>query len=312
MRLALVIPCFNEEEALPRTLAALSGELDALVCNGLITEDSFVLCVDDGSSDGTWSVIEDAHTSDSRIKGIRLAHNRGQQTAILAGLDAVRTRVDAAISIDADLQDSPSAIAPMASQYAAGADIVYGVRASRKTDTWFKRNSARAFYSLQRKLAPEAVFEHSEFRLLSRRAMELLSTYGERQIYLRGLIPQIGLRTATVSYDRAARTAGTTKYSLSKLIATSIEGITSITTRPIRVIFVLGLLMLAGDIATSLWALAARLCGHTVPGWTSLMLSVWFLCSVIIIAVGIIGEYIGKIFVEVKHRPRYAIADTLL
>ena len=310
--IALVVPCYNEEAALPISAPILLGVIDDMVAREMVSAQSFVLCVDDGSRDATWSIISDLHTSDKRIKAIALAHNRGQQRAMLAGLMTVRETCDAAITVDADLQDSPAAIIEMVEKYRTGADIVYGVRSSRESDTWFKRNSARAFYKLQRKLGLETVYDHSEFRLMDRKALDILAEYGESNLFLRGIMPSIGLCHDTVVYDRNARTAGETKYSFGQLVATSIDGITSFTAQPMRLIFVLGLALLIIDIAVSVWVLVSHFNGRAISGWSSLMLSVWFLGSIILISLGIIGEYIGKIFVEVKHRPRYNIAYRLL
>lgn len=310
--IALVVPCYNEEAMLPLSAPVLTDILDRLAADGLASPESFILCVNDGSHDATWQVINNLHSTDSRFKGISLAHNRGQQNALLAGLHTVRTKCDAAITLDADLQDAPEAILEMVAKYKQGADIVYGVRASRATDTWFKRNSARSFYKLQKRLGLETVYDHSEFRLMDRQALDMLEQYGERNLFIRGIMPSIGLQTAIVHYDRAARAAGETKYPLSKMISASIDGITSFTAQPMRIIFMVGLVLLVLDIVVAVWVLVAHFKGYAISGWSSLMLSVWFLGSLILMALGIIGEYIGKIFVEVKQRPRYAIEDTLL
>lgn len=308
---AIVMPCYNEEAMLDISVPVILGILDRLCALGLADSRSFLLCVDDGSSDATWSIIARHHEADNRVKGISLSHNRGQQNAMLAGLMTVRPLCDAAITIDADLQDSPDALIEMVRRYCDGDDIVYGVRSSRQADTWFKRTSARAFYRLQHSLGLETVYDHSEFRLMGRRALDILSEYGESNLYLRGIMPNIGLRSSIVTYDRAARAAGETKYSVAKLIATSIDGITSFTARPMRLIFLVGLALLLIDVAVSVWVLVSRFCGTAISGWSSLMLSVWFLGSLILIALGIIGEYIGKIFVEVKRRPRYSVSDSI-
>lgn len=307
----LVVPCYNEEAALPATIPILIGVLDTLAAQQLASPQSYILCVDDGSSDNTWYLIERMHTADARIKGISLAHNRGQQNAMMAGLMAVRGKCDAAITIDADLQDSPEAIIEMVSRFRDGADIVYGVRASRKADSWFKRNSARAFYRLQRDMGLETVYNHSEFRLMDSRALDCLSEYGESNLYIRGIMPHIGLKSDIVRYDRCARMAGESKYSVGKLMAVSIDGITSFSAKPMRLIFITGIILLVLDIVIGVWVLLSHFQGRAISGWSSLMLSVWFLGSLILIALGIIGEYIGKIFIEVKHRPRYAITRSV-
>ncbi|MBD5234545.1 MAG: glycosyltransferase family 2 protein [Bacteroidales bacterium] len=310
--IALVVPCYNEEEALPVTAPTLIGVLDRMVEEGIASGESFVLCVDDGSKDHTWSIIEKLHERYPRLLAISLAHNRGQQNAMLAGLMTVRPICDAAITLDADLQDSPDAIIEMVKEYRNGADIVYGVRSSRKSDSWFKRNSARAFYKLQRRLGLETIYDHSEFRLMDRRALDCLSEYGESNIFLRGIMPHIGLNSAIVRYDRSARNAGETKYSVGKLISISIDGITSFTAQPMRLIFMVGVALLLLDVFIGIWVLVSLFLGKAISGWASIMLSIWFLGSLMLIALGIIGEYIGKIFVEVKNRPRYAIAKEIL
>lgn len=312
-RIAIVVPCYNEEAALPYTAPKLLSLLDKMVHDGLVAKDSFVLCSNDGSSDCTWDVICQLHASDNRIKGISLAHNRGHQYALLAGLMEVEPHCDAAISIDADLQDDPDAIIEMVKLYKAGKEIVYGVRSSRETDTWFKRTTAHVFYGIQRKMGLETIHDHADYRLMSARALAMLGEYGESNLFLRGIVPQIGLDTAKVEYERHARVAGESKYPLAKMLSFSIDGITSFSAKPMRWIFLTGMLLLLLDVAIGIYVLSAYLWGrYILPGWTSLMLSVWFLGSLILIALGIVGEYIGKIFAEVKHRPRYAIKDRVL
>lgn len=310
--IALVVPCYNEHDVLPLSAPILSGVLRRMADDGIASDRSFILFVNDGSRDDTWQIIQSLHKADNIYKGISLAHNRGQQNAMLAGLMTVRPLCDAAITVDADLQDSPEAIIDMVKEFNGGADVVYGVRSSRQSDTWFKRNSARMFYKLQRNLGLETVYDHSEFRLMSQRSLDILSEYGESNLFLRGIFPNIGLNKAIVTYERTARMAGETKYPLSKLISTSIDGITSFTAQPMRLIFIVGLALLLIDIIIAIWVLMSHFNGVAISGWASLMLSVWFLGSLILIALGIIGEYIGKIFVEVKHRPRYNVAESLL
>ncbi len=309
---AFVVPCYNENQVLRQSLPLLLGALDDMAGAGIASSDSFVLCVDDGSKDDTWQIIAAMHRADKRIKAIRLSHNRGQQNALLAGLMTVRPMADAAITIDADLQDSLEAAAEMVALYREGFDIVYGVRASRKSDSFFKRTSARAFYNLQNRMGLETIYDHSEFRLMSRRALDILAEYPERNLYLRGIMPAIGLRHATVSYDRSPRLAGETKYSFMKLLSLSIDAITSFSARPMRLIFLIGLILLVADIGVAIWVFMSHFAGRAMSGWSSLMLSVWFLGSLMLISLGIIGEYIGKIFNEVKRRPRYSIQDELL
>lgn len=312
MTLSIVLPCYNEEAALPYTIPQLIGILDRLKADGTISPESFILCVNDCSRDNTWQVIQKLHDRYPEVKGISLAHNRGHQYALLAGLMEVRDKCDAAVSIDADLQDEPEAIVEMIRLYKQGAEIVYGVRKSRATDTWFKRNSARAFYRLQSRMGLETVFDHADYRLMSQRALEILSEYGEHNLFLRGIVPQIGLKTATVAYDRNERVAGESKYPLKKMLAFSVDGITSFSAKPMRWIFNLGLMLLIIDLFIWVYVLVSYFCGYTMSGWSSIMLSVWFLGSLMLIGLGIVGEYIGKIFIEVKHRPRYNIADRIL
>lgn len=308
--IAIVMPCYNEQEALPITVPRILALLDRMAAAGLTSPDSYILCSNDGSRDGTWQLIERLHLSDPRVKGISLAHNRGHQNALLAGLMAVHGRCDAAISIDADLQDDPEAIVQMVQNFVNdGDEVVYGVRSSRDTDTWFKRTTAHAFYKLQNAMGAESVYDHADYRLLSDRAIGMLGAYSESNLFLRGIVPQIGLKNSKVTYARASRVAGESKYPLKKMLAFSIDGITSFSARPMRLIFFTGLLVMLIDILVAIWVLVAWLCGTTFPGWASLMLSVWFLGGLILMGLGIVGEYIGKIFIEVKHRPRFAVAS---
>ena len=309
--ISIVVPCYNEEAALQHTMPQLLNILNRLSDEGKISSESFVLCVDDGSRDKTWDEICRLHDQDPRVKGITLAHNRGHQSALLAGLMEVRDRCDAAVSIDADLQDDPNAIIEMVDAFLDGKEIVYGVRASRATDTWFKRTTARAFYKFQASMGLQTVYDHADYRLMSSRALDILSQYGESNLFLRGIIPQIGLPTAIVKYDRHERVAGESKYPLKKMLAFSVDGITSFSARPMRMIFFVGLTLLLIDIIVALYVLIAYFGDTAMAGWPSIMLSVWFLGSLILMAIGIVGEYIGKIFVEVKARPRFNIKSTL-
>lgn len=310
-RIAIVLPCYNEQEVLPATASTLLELLDRFTAEGIVAPDSYILCSNDGSRDATARIIADLHRTDARVKGITLAHNRGQQAALLAGLMTVRERCDAAITIDADLQDNPEMMRDMIALFRDGTDIVFGVRASRDTDSWFKRWSAQTFYRFQNAMGLSTVYNHADYRLMSRRALDILSQYGESNIYLRGIMPDIGLKTAVVEYARTERTAGESKYPLSKMLSLGIDGITSFTAKPMRMIFLVGLALLIIDIIVAIWVLSVYIAGHTVSGWASLMLSVWFLGSLILMAIGVVGEYIGKIFVEVKHRPRYNIMEEI-
>ena len=292
-RIAIVLPCYNEQEVLPSTARTLLSLLDRFAAEGLVAPDSYILCSNDGSRDATRRIIAELHAADPRVKGITLAHNRGQQAALLAGLMTVRERCDAAITIDADLQDNPEMMADMVRLFREGKDIVYGVRSSRDADSWFKRVSAQSFYKFQSAMGLQTIYNHADYRLMSRRALDILSQYGESNLYLRGIMPDIGLQTAVVEYARTERT----------------DGITSFTAKPMRIIFLTGFALLLVDIVVALWVLYVHMAHHTVSGWSSLMLSVWFLGSLILMAIGIVGEYIGKIFVEVKARPRYNIEE---
>lgn len=311
--IAIVVPCYNEEEVLPISVPRMLGVLDRMKESGLASGESYVMLCNDGSRDRTWQVIEALHSADTRVKGLSLAHNRGHQNVLLAGLMTVMDRCDAAISIDADLQDDPEAMIEMVKKFHQGSEIVYGVRSSRDSDTWFKRTSAHAFYSFQKKMGLETVYDHADYRLMSSRALRLLSHYGESNLFLRGIIPQIGLKCDTVGYSRAERAAGESKYPLSKMLSFSIDGITSFSAKPMRIIFLTGLVFLIIDIIVAAYVLISYFTRDFVEsGWASIMLSIWFLGSLILMGIGVVGEYIGKIFIEVKHRPRYEIKDLLI
>ena len=309
--LAVVIPCYNEAEALPLTMPRLLEVLDTLVDSKKISPSSYVLCVDDGSKDDTWQCILDLHKKDHRVRGAALTHNRGHQYALLAGLMTAAPHCDAAVSIDADMQDDPCAIIEMTDCFRNGAEVVYGVRRSRATDTWFKRNSARAFYKLQNAMGLQSIYDHADYRLMSSRALGILSQYREQNLFLRGIVPLIGLQTAIVRYDRHERVAGDSKYPLAKMLAFSVDGITSFSAKPLRWIFMIGLGLLVTDIAVAVYVLCSYFGGDTISGWSSIMLSIWFLGSLILMAIGVVGEYVGKVFTEVKARPRFNIRETI-
>lgn len=311
-RIAIVIPCFNEEDVLALTVKELLSVIDEMVSRKLVSSDSFIMCCDDGSNDSTWDIIKELHSSDTRLKGISLAHNRGHQYALLAGLMTVKDICDAAISIDADLQDDPLAIIRMVEDFNNGKEIVFGVRDNRDSDTWLKRTTAHGFYSFQRFMGVETVYDHADFRLMSARALDMLAGYDESNLFLRGIIPQLGLETSTVYYKRNPRAAGESKYPLSRMLSFAIDGITSFSAKPMRLVFFTGLALLAADLIVALYVfISIFYSDHVEAGWASLILSVWFLGSLILMAIGLVGEYVGKIFIEVKHRPRYAIRDTL-
>lgn len=305
--LGIVVPCYNEQEVLHDTIKELIRVIDSLIEKNLASASSKIFFVDDGSRDATWSLIEQATKSQKYVCGVKLAGNVGHQNALIAGLTAATDFCDVMISIDADLQDDVDVIEGMMVKYAQGSDIVYGVRKSRDTDTFFKKNSALLFYKLMNSLGAKTVYNHADYRLMSKRAVDQLLAYPERNMFIRGVVPLIGFRTDTVTYDRKARTAGESKYPLKKMISFAVDGITSFSVRPIRLIFFAGLLMLLATISVSIYTLIAYFSGTALPGWTSLMLSLWFIGSLLLIALGIIGEYIGKIYIEVKHRPRFLI-----
>lgn len=312
MKLAIVIPCYNEEELIGTTLSTLLALLDSMVGQGQISDDSYLVCVDDCSTDRTWRIIEDFHKAyPKRIEALRLTHNEGQQNVLIAGLLNVVDRCDAAVTIDADLQDEPEGIRRMVEEYKNGAEVVYGTRSARDTDTWFKRNSAHAFYKFQQMMGVEVIYDHSEFRLMSNRALKILAEYGERKLFLRNIFVKIGLPSAVVASPRSPRLAGKSKFPLNKLIGLSLDAITSFTAKPMRYIFVIGLLIVLLDIIVAIWALLSYFSESATSGWTSLILSVWFLGGFILMGIGVVGEYIGKIYDEVKQRPRYSIQDKL-
>ena len=308
--LALVIPCYNEEEALPSTLDQLTGLMHRMVGGNAIA-DYLLVMVDDGSKDRTWQIIAQHHDQDPHIKGVKLAGNAGHQNALMAGLAYAVEKADAIVSIDADLQDDPEAIATMALRFGEGYDVVNGVRNDRSSDTWFKRNSAQLFYRLMKSLGVRTVYNSADFRLLSRRAAKALLGFRERNLYLRGIVPLMGFRTANVAYARRPRMAGETKYPLGKMVALAANGITSFSIHPIRMILGLGVAFVAISILILFYVAASFALHHTVAGWTSLMLSVWFVGGCLLVSMGVVGEYIGKIYLEVKDRPRYIVEEKL-
>ena len=304
--LALVVPCYNEEEALPETARRLLALRADLVASQLVADNSAIWFVDDGSHDRTWALIEMLAAAGPYVHGIKLSRNRGHQNALLAGLFGATG--DAVVTIDADLQDDPAAIGPMVTAFVQGADIVYGVRRRRDADTVFKRLSARAYYRLLRWLGVDIVSDHADFRLLSRRAVDALAKYEETNLFLRGIIPQMGLPSTQVPYDRAPRLAGTTKYPLRRMLAFAVQGITSFSAAPLRVITVFGLTVSVASFAGGLWALYQRLVHDTlVPGWASTLVPVFFLGGIQLLSLGVIGEYVARIYMESKRRPRYVV-----
>lgn len=310
--LGIVVPCFNEQEVLTDTIGKLSEVMRLLIGKGKISEQSRMFLVDDGSRDATWEIIDKQAKNGSLVCGVKLAGNVGHQNALIAGLQTAVKYCDAMISIDADLQDDIAVIENMVDKYNAGIDIVYGVRSSRETDTFFKRTTALMFYRLMSSLGTKTIYNHADYRLMSRRATEILLTYSERNLFIRGIVPLIGFKTDVVTYERKARLAGESKYPLRKMLSFAINGITSFSIRPIRLIFTVGVLMLLVTISVCLYTLFAYFAGKTIQGWTSIMLSLWFIGSLVLISLGIIGEYIGKIYVEVKQRPRFFIEKSII
>ncbi len=311
MKLYLVIPCYNEEEVLPETARRLEEKFSSLISAGKISSQSRIVLVDDGSRDRTWELIAGLHEWNPMFRGIRLSRNRGHQNALLAGLMTVRGECDAAVSMDADLQDDINAIDLMLEKYADGCDIVYGVRSSRKKDSFFKRTTAQGFYKVMRAMGVETVYNHADYRLMSQRALEGLSQFREVNLFLRGIVPLVGFRSDTVSYERGERFAGESKYPLKKMLSFAFEGITSLSVKPIRMIAALGVLIFGVSVGVLIYSLIRHLCGHTVSGWTSLAVSIWALGGIQLLAIGIIGEYIGKIYLETKHRPVYLVEEYL-
>lgn len=312
MKLCMIIPCYNEEEVLPETAKRLTLKYDSLIQSGAISADSKITLVDDGSKDKTWEIIDNLSKESNYFEGIKLSHNRGHQNALLAGLMTVKDGFDAVISMDADLQDDIDAIDKMVESYKHGNDVVYGVRASRKKDSFFKRFSAQCFYKLMKLMGAETVYNHADFRLLSRRALDSLADFSEVNLFLRGIIPMIGFPSDIVYYERSERFAGKSKYPLKKMLSFAFEGITSLSIKPINIIIRLGLLFSVLGVAILIYALIQHFLNNTTAGWTSLMASIWVLGGLQLSAIGIIGKYIGKIYLETKHRPRYIIEKTTI
>lgn len=309
MNYAIVVPCYNEEAVLAETTSRLL-EVMQRVAEKHADLQGRIVYVDDGSRDGTWPLIGSLSKQHPQVMGLKLAHNAGHQHALWAGLEWAAAHADAAISIDADLQDDVNVIPEMIDLYLGGKDIVYGVRRDRPTDTWFKRTTALAFYKLMSKLGGDIVYNHADYRLMSRRTLAALMTYGERNLFLRGMVRTLGFPQAMVYYDRGERFAGESKYPLRKMLAFAIDGITSFSVRPLRLISIVGLSFMLVALAVIVYGLVAWLCGRTIQGWTSLLVSLWFIGGAILVALGVIGEYVGKIYAEVKRRPRYFIEET--
>lgn len=306
MKLVIVVPCYNEEEVLPETSKRLLEVVENLVKKELVDEGQ-LLFVDDGSRDNTWQLIEKAAEKDKRVGGLKLSCNRGHQYALWAGLKWSAEHSDVSVSIDADLQDDVNAIYEMVEKFRSGYDIVFGVRKERKTDTFFKRTTALAFYRLMTTLGGKIVYNHADFRLMSRRAMSALMQYPEDNLFLRGMVVTVGFPSTSVYYNRSERFAGESKYPLKKMIAFALEGITSFSIKPLRLITYLGIIFILVALGVIAYALYEHFAGHTIEGWTSLLVSLWFIGGSVLLACGVTGEYIGKIYLEVKHRPKYFI-----
>lgn len=311
--LAIVSPCYNEEEILPTTMQRLAELVKDMVHDNLISAKSRIVFVDDGSHDETWTLISIFSKQHENVCGVKLAANSGHQNALVAGLEAATAFADILISIDADLQDDIMVIPEMVKCYSLeGCDIVYGVRRERKTDTWFKRTTAQAFYKLMHRLGAKTVYNHADFRLMSNRAVRQLLNYGERNLFLRGIVPLIGYKTAQVEYDRIERQAGESKYPLSKMLSFAVDGITSFSIRPVRLVLSMGVIFMLIALLMLIYVLYSYFGGHAVSGWSSMFLSIWFVGGCILIGLGIVGEYIGKIYIEVKRRPRYNIDKKII
>ncbi|MGN0214829.1 MAG: glycosyltransferase family 2 protein [Muribaculaceae bacterium] len=311
IKFALVVPCYNEQEVLDDTTMKLNAVIDNLTASGDIASGN-IIYVDDGSKDDTWQIIKRLAKSNSRIVGVKLAHNVGHQNALWAGLEkAVEMQFNATVSIDADLQDDVEVIAEMVHRYAEGCDVVYGVRRERSTDTFFKRFTAQSFYKLMSWMGGEIIYNHADFRLMSLRALRALVSYPERNLFLRGIVKGIGFPYACVYYDRKERLAGESKYPLKKMLNFAFDGITSFSVKPLRLISSLGITCMVVSAAFIVYGLVRYVTHSVIEGWTSLMLSLWFIGGAILTSLGIIGEYIGKIYGEVKRRPRYFVEETV-
>ena len=309
--LYVVVPCYKEEEVLPETSKRLKEKLTALIAQGKISPRSRILFVNDGSKDRTWPIIEELHAKDRIFSGVNLSRNRGHQNALLAGLMTAVQYADMMVSMDADLQDDVDAMDRMIDAYHEGYDVVYGVRSSRKTDSFFKRFTAESFYKLMKAMGVDIVFNHADYRLMSRRAVEGLSQFKEVNLFLRGIVPQIGYSWTTVEYERAKRFAGESKYPLKKMLSFAFDGITSFSVKPLRLILFLGAVIFGLSLVMLLWTLVRWIGGATESGWASLMCSIWMIGGIQLLALGVIGEYMGKAYSEAKARPRFIIERVL-
>lgn len=310
-KLTIVVPAYNEEEVLTSSVQKLLAVEDQIAAQTVLGQRANILIVDDGSMDHTWDIIEKLHAMNSRVRGLRFSRNFGHQSALIAGMSEAVKTADMIVTIVADLQDDPDKIGDMVDAYADGADIVYGVRNNRETDSWFKRTTAQGYYKTLKLLGVELVPNHADFRLMSKRAVETFLQYPERNIFIRGLIPKLGFKTAEVFYKRTPRMAGESKYPLKKMLAFAWDGITSLTIAPVRLILILGTLSCLLAVGMVVYAIVMKMLGLIVHGWSSLMVSLWFVGGIQMISLGVIGEYIGKLTTEVKHRPRYTVQTIL-
>lgn len=303
----LVVPCYNEEEVLRETASRLKDKMQGLIRNKVISDKSRITFVDDGSKDKTWSIIEELNSNDKIFLGIKLSRNRGHQNALLAGLMTVKGYCDAAISLDADLQDDINVIDKFVEKFNYGCDVVYGVRSERKTDTVFKRTTAQGFYKIMKALGVDIVYNHADYRLMSKRALDSLQDFKEVNLFLRGIVPLIGYKSDVVLYERNERFAGESKYPLKNMLSFAFEGITSFSVKPIRLILAVGIIMFISSLVALLYFLIIWVAGKTVQGWTTVVASIWMLGGIQLLCLGIIGEYIGKIYIETKERPKYIV-----
>lgn len=309
--LAIVLPCYNEEDILIESTERLNNLMKALMEKAKISPNSFLLFVNDGSVDSSWDIISQIHQKNNLVKGLNLANNSGHQNAIMAGMMFVKDKCDAVITIDADLQDDLNAIEKMIDEHNNGNEIIYGVKTSRKADPILKRLSAISFYKIQALMGINCIYNHADFRFMSKKALNMLAEYQERNLYLRALIPQIGLKSTTVDDIISKRTAGHSKYSLTKMLELCFDGITSFTVKPVRFLFIMGIFMIFISIIELVYVIYTYFSGNTVAGWASIILSIWFTSGCILTGLGIIGEYIGKLYIEAKKRPRYNIESIL-
>ncbi len=309
--LAIVMPCYDEDQVLPETIKQLSKVLDGLVQKKKISKESYILCVNDGSRDKTWELIKSLSIKNDLVRGLKLSRNFGHQNALLAGLSSVREKCDCAISVDADLQDDINVIEKFVDSYETGADIVYGVRQERKKDSFFKRTTAQFFYKLMRGLGVDIIYNHADYRLCSQRVLKKLDDFSEVNLFLRGIFPLLGFKSTIVYYSRNKRFAGESKYNLRKMLSFAFDGITSFSIKPLRIITVFGAIVFVASILAAVWVFIELILGRTIHGWASTVIPIYFIGGLQILSLGVIGEYIGKIYKEVKHRPRFIVEEEI-